>query len=151
MWAVRRLGTGDHAGARALNRLFAEVFEEPETYDHAKPSAAYVEDVLRLDHVVLLVAEDRDQVVGGLGGYLLHKFEQERSELFIYDLAVAANRRREGIATALIEETRRIAREGGAWSIFVEADVFPEDAPARALYRKFAREEIRAHHFDIAP
>jgi aminoglycoside 3-N-acetyltransferase I len=48
-------------------------------------------------------------VVCGLAAYELKKFEQERSEIYIYDLAVASEHRREGIATALIEKLKEIA------------------------------------------
>ena len=86
-------------------------------------------------------------VVGGLAAYELKKFEQERSEVYIYDLAVAAAHRREGIATALIEALKPIAAARGAWVIFVQADL--ADAPAIALYSKMgAREDVL--HFDIA-
>ncbi len=42
--------------------------------------------------------------------------------------------RREGIATALIEELRKIAAARGAYVIFVQADKGTEDEPAIALY-----------------
>ena len=86
------------------------------------------------------------QVVGGLVAYELVKFEQERSEIYIYDLAVAAPHRRMGIATALIEATRRIARERNAHVVFVQADV--DDQPAVELYNKLGRVE-NVLHFDI--
>jgi aminoglycoside 3-N-acetyltransferase I len=38
--------------------------------------------------------------VGGLIAYELEKFERARSELYIYDLAVAEDHRRRGVATA---------------------------------------------------
>jgi aminoglycoside 3-N-acetyltransferase I len=41
-------------------------------------------------------------VVGGIAAYELKKLEQERSEFYINNLAVAAAYRREGMATALI-------------------------------------------------
>jgi aminoglycoside 3-N-acetyltransferase I len=63
------------------------------------------------------------------------KFEQERSEIYIYDLAVAAAHRREGIATALIDELKKIAVARGSYVIFVQAD--RGDAPAIALYTRF--------------
>jgi aminoglycoside 3-N-acetyltransferase I len=54
--------------------------------------------------------------------------------------------RREGIATALIEELRRIAAARGAYVIYVQADY--GDDPAIALYTKLgAREDVL--HFDI--
>ena len=84
--------------------------------------------------------------MGGLAAYELRKFEQERSEIYIYDLAVASPHRREGIATALIEHLKRIAADRSANVIFVQADL--GDEPAIALYTKLgAREEVL--HFDI--
>ena len=86
------------------------------------------------------------EVVGGIAAYELHKFEQERSEIYIYDLAVAAAHRREGIATALILELKKIAAARGAYVVFVQAD--PGDVPAIALYTKLGtREDVL--HFDI--
>jgi len=87
-----------------------------------------------------------DEVVGGLAAYELRKFEQERSEIYIYDLAVASAHRREGIATALIEHLKPIAADRGAYVIFVQADL--GDEPAIALYTKLGtREDVL--HFDI--
>lgn len=149
--AVRRLGADDLAGFRALNGLFAEVFEDPASYAAAPPDDAYALAQLARDDTVLLLASSGSEPVGALAGYVLPKFEQARSELYIYDLAVKEAWRRRGVATALIAETRRIARDAGAWTVFVQADTIPEDEPARALYRKLASEEITALHFDIAP
>ena len=85
-------------------------------------------------------------MVGGIAAYELKKFEQRRSEIYIYDLAVAATHRRQGIATALINELREIAATRGAFVIFVQAD--RGDAPAIALYSKLGtREDVL--HFDI--
>lgn len=151
MVSARRLDRGDKAAFRAMNQLFAEVFEMPREYLGAPPDEGYVTDWLSQQQNIAVVAEEEGMIVGALAGYQLRKFEQARSEIFIYDLAVSSDHRRRGIASAMIEETRRIARECGAWTVFVQADVFDEDEPARQLYRKFAREEIKAHHFDIEP
>nr|WP_017324751.1 GNAT family N-acetyltransferase [Synechococcus sp. PCC 7336] len=62
----------------------------------------------RLKAVIALAALKHGEVVGGLAAYELQKFEQERSEIYIYDLAVSAAHRREGIATALIQELKSI-------------------------------------------
>jgi aminoglycoside 3-N-acetyltransferase I len=53
-------------------------------------------------------------VTGALCAYELRKFEQERSEIYIYDLAVAMTHRRQGIATALISSLQDIAAARGA-------------------------------------
>ncbi len=133
-----------------MNALFADVFDDPESYASHPPGDEYALGLLGREDTVLLVAEQDGETVGALAAYVLPKFEQARSEIYIYDLAVRADRQRQGVATALIEELRRIARAIGAWVIYVQADTAPEDAPARALYDKLgSREEVL--HFDLAP
>jgi aminoglycoside 3-N-acetyltransferase I len=61
--------------------------------------------------LIALAALKHSMVVGGLVAYQFQKFEQERSEIYIYDLAVAEAPRRRGIATALIEELKKLAAE----------------------------------------
>ena len=127
--------------------LFGAAFEAPDTYGSARPSADYQRSLLSDPGFIALVALEEDRVVGGLAAYELRKFEQARSEFYIFDLAVAAEQRRKGIATALIEHLKPIAAARGAWVIYVQAD--PVDAPAVALYAKLgAREDVL--HFDIA-
>ena len=134
-----------------MNALFSTVFGEPENYAAHPPDEDYARTWLANPNNVAILAEVEGKAVGAIGGYILPKFEQERRELFIYDLAVLESHRRKGVATAMIEETRRIARDIGAWTVFVQADTIPEDEPARALYRKLASSEITALHFDIEP
>jgi aminoglycoside 3-N-acetyltransferase I len=78
--------------------------------------------------------------------YELDKFEQARREVYIYDLAVRAEHRRQGIATALIASLGEIAVQRGAWVIYVQADY--GDEPAIALYEKLGVREA-VLHFDI--
>ncbi len=151
MALVRRLGPDDVAGFRAMNAVFSKVFDEPENYSEKPPAQAYARQWLANPNHLAIVAEDEGAAVGALAGYILPKFEQQRSELYIYDLAVHQAYRRRGVATALIAETRRIARAVGAWTIFVQADTTPEDEAAQALYRKLSSEEISVLHFDIQP
>ena len=143
---IRRLTRSDVTLMRQLNAVFAEAFNEVETYTLAPPDDAYLRDVLSKDHVVVLAALKGAEVVGGLVAYELHKLERARSEFYIYDLAVAESHRRQGVATRLIERLRKIAHTRGAWVAFVQAD--HGDDPAIALYDKLgAREEVL--HFDL--
>jgi aminoglycoside 3-N-acetyltransferase I len=89
-----------------------------------------------------------DAVIGALAAYQLDKFEQDRREIYIYDLAVDKNFRRRGVATAMINALREEAVRRDAYVIFVQADLV--DASAIALYEKLGVKET-AHHFDIAP
>ena len=131
----------------ALLQMFGDAFGEPETYCGNIPSIAYLERLLGKSHFISLAAMMDDAVVGGLVAYELEKFEQERSEIYVYDLAVAETYRRRGIATALIAELGRIGTSRGAHVIFIQAD--RGDEPAIALYTKLGRRED-VHHFDIA-
>ncbi len=146
-FSIRTLGTGDATLLEGMLTMFGEAFGEPETYSGARPRPAYLGRLLGDPHFIALAALEAGTVVGGLAAYELPKFERERSEIYLYDLAVAEAHRRRGIATALIEALRRIATARGAWVIFVQAD--PGDDPAIALYAGLGtREDVL--HFDIA-
>ena len=146
MSQIRRLGPNDAAALAAMNALFAREFEDDDHYLSAPPGPDHVAALLANPHFVALVAEADGAMVGALAAYVLPKFEQARSEIYIYDLAVAQAQRRRGIATALIDALRPIARAAGAWVIYVQADYV--DPPAIALYTKLGvREDVL--HFDI--
>lgn len=143
---IRRLTADDLTLMDALLTTFGQAFEEVETYGCARPRADYLRRLLDGDTFIALAALKDDEVVGGLAAYELHKFEQERSEIYIYDLAVASGHRRKGIATALIQALREIAAARGAYVVFVQADL--GDEPAIALYTGLGtREDVV--HFDI--
>jgi aminoglycoside 3-N-acetyltransferase I len=130
----------------ALLSMFGRAFNEPDRYGANRPDAAYFRKLLGSEYFIALTASKGGEVVGGLAAYELQKFEQARSEIYIYDLAVDEAHRREGIATELIEELKRIAAARGAYVIYVQADL--GDDPAIALYTKLGtREDVL--HFDI--
>ncbi len=131
---------------KELLKVFGEAFEEPQTYQGAIPSDAYLESLLGKSHFIALVALDGHRVIGGLAAYVLDKFEQERKEVYIYDLAVSSRYRRQGIATGLINNLKRIAKGLGSYVIFVQADA--GDIPAIRLYESLGTKQD-VHHFDI--
>lgn len=145
-YAVRALTADDVATMESLLDVFGAAFDDRETYGSRRPDAIYLRELLASPTFIAVVATKGAQVVGGLAAYELKKFEQARSEIYIYDLAVAAEHRREGIATALIAELQRMAASRGAWVVYVQADL--GDDPAIALYSKLGvREDVL--HFDI--
>ena len=125
--------------------MFNQAFAEP---DRPRPSDDYMQALLADPKFIALAAIAEGAVIGGIAAYELVKYEAERSEIYIYDLAVAELFRRRGVATALIEALKPIALQRRAWMMFVQADLV--DEPAVALYRKLGREE-QVLHFDIAP
>lgn len=144
---VQQLASGDAPLFRDVLELFATAFDEVDNDAKTSPTDAYLEALLASDTFVLLAALRGSHVIGALTAYELRKYEQPRSEIYIYDLAVAEAHRRQGVATDLIEHLKPVARARGAHVIFVQAD--PADLPAVALYTKLGlREDV--HHFDIA-
>lgn len=145
-FAVRQLTPDDMELMEGMLTMFGEAFEEVETFSVARPSPEYFKRLLGSDYFIALAALKDGEVVGGIAAYELHKFEQERSEVYIYDLAVSEAHRRQGIATAMILELRKIAAARGAYVIFVQADLV--DEPAIELYTKLgSREDVL--HFDL--
>jgi aminoglycoside 3-N-acetyltransferase I len=129
--------------------LFSDVFSDPSSYSYNRPSNDYIKQLLSDKNFIALVAKnDSGKVIGALASYVLRKFEQERSEIFIYDLGVAKDFRRQKIASNLIEKLKFIAKDLGAYVIFVQADKDIEDLPAIALYKKLGTQED-VFHFDI--
>jgi len=146
-FTIRVLSSDDVVLMEGMSAMFGQAFNEPETYGGARPSEAYLRRLLGSDSFIAVAALQGGEVVGGLAAYELRKFEQERSEIYIYDLAVSAAHRRRGIATALIQQLKVIAAARGAYVIYVQADL--EDSPAIELYTKLGtREDVL--HFDIA-
>ncbi|MEM9705682.1 MAG: GNAT family N-acetyltransferase [Pseudomonadota bacterium] len=143
---VKRLGVDDVAQLRAINALFADAFEDRDAYLSAPPSAEYLQRLLSAPNFVALGCLKGNRLVGGLTAYALSKAEQENVELYIYDLAVDADARRQGVASDLLSALKPIARATGASSIYVQAD--HGDDAAIALYRKFGTESD-VLHFDI--
>lgn len=148
MTHVAHLGPDAIPRMRALLDLFGRAFDDRPGYCERQPDDAYLRDLLANPGFIALAALEGVQVVGGLAAYVLPKFEQARSEIYIYDLAVDEAWRRRGIATQLIGALQRMAAERGAWVIYVQADY--GDDPAVALYEKLGtREDVM--HFDIPP
>ena len=146
--SIHALMPGDTARFRAMLALFGEAFDDRDTYNAQQPDDTYVETLLANTNFVALVAEMEGSVVGALAGYVLPKFEQARSEFYIYDLAVAEAHWRRGVATALIEALTAECRRWRVYVIFVLADY--GDDPAVALYTKLGVcEDVM--HFDITP
>lgn len=147
-FVVRVLGTADTALLRDMLTMFGEAFDELDTYTAHQPDDAYLGQLLGSRLFIAVAAQAAGRVIGGLTAYVLPKFEQARSEIYLYDLAVAQPWRRRGVASALIAELQHLAAERGAYVIFVQAD--QGDDPAIALYtRRGPPEEVL--HFDIAP
>ena len=141
--------TADNLGQMEhLLDLLADVFNEPNYCSPNRPDRPYLHRLLSNPQFIALCAVEDDAIVGGLTAYELPRYEQPRSEIYICDLAVAETHRRKGIATALIQHTRTIARKRGAWVVYIQAED-GDEAPI-AVYSKLGKQE-KVVHFTIEP
>jgi aminoglycoside 3-N-acetyltransferase I len=145
-YTFEQLTTSDIHLLKDLLRVFGEAFEDVETYQGAVPEDDYLRSLLAMRHFIVIVARSGGEVIGGLAAYELQKFERDRREIYIYDLAVTKEQRRKGIATGLIAELKLVAAKRGAYVIYVQAD--KDDGPAIALYERLGRRED-VYHFDF--
>lgn len=65
--------------------------------------------MLSKERFIAIVVMAGGAVIGGLAAYQLDKLEQHLREIYIYDLLVLAEHRRNGVATGRITELKRIA------------------------------------------
>jgi aminoglycoside 3-N-acetyltransferase I len=146
-YSVRRLSKEDLTFMRSLNVLFGEVFDDAENYQNNLPHDDYLYRFLANENNIVLVALSDGKVVSGIAAYVLDKFEQERREVYIYDLAVANEHHRKGIGRGLIEELKNVARKSGAYVVFVQAD---EGDAAIKFYESLSpSENLRTRNFDF--
>jgi aminoglycoside 3-N-acetyltransferase I len=138
--AVRRLGPGDEEIAREMFATMAAGFaEDGETDDDGTPlDDEYVRLLLRREDFFAVVATEGNCVLGGVTAHALPMTRNRATELFIYDLAVRADRRRKGIGRALVTELLASAAAAGIKTSFVPAD--NEDTHALDFYRALGGE-----------
>ena len=93
-YTYRQLTSDDVTLLKELLHVFGHAFNDSETYQHAVPSDEYLTNLLGKENFIVVVAMMGKAVVGGLAAYVLEKFEQQRREIYIYDLAVSDAHRR---------------------------------------------------------
>jgi len=144
----RILEPHDVAHMHSLLSLFGRAFGEHDADESSQPNSGYLYKLLDSPGFIAIVALRSDRVVGGLTAYVLPKYLEGHSEIYLYDLAVDEPFRRKGVATGLIEELCSLAIDRGAKVIYVQAH--RSDAPAIALYSNYgAGEDVL--HFEIRP
>ncbi len=131
--------------ARAAVRLLARVFETP----GRRPKDAWLQSVLRRPDFFGFAAVEGEAVVGALTGFVLPLTQRARVELFVYDVAVDARRRRRGVGRALMDAVRAKARVLDAACVFVLAD--DEDTHALDFYRALGGAGAKVTAFTFRP
>jgi len=121
---IRRLGRDEVGLAEEVTREFKGTSR----------AAGSLEEFLGNPANYLLVAEAQGEVGGFLMAYRLDRADREASQMFVYELGVAARWRGQGLATALVERITALARAEGMFEAFVLTSRGNE--PARRLYTR---------------
>lgn len=130
--AIQRLGTTDVDLAEQLCRAFTLFQRDEGIAELPVPPVAHLRRLLEKENFHALVAVQDGMVVGGLTAYELTMFPQQATELFVYDVAVEASYRRQGVGTALITYVRQLCRTRGIACFYVAA--LAEEADAVRFY-----------------
>jgi len=123
----------------------------------AKMAAGDLEEVIEIERAVYSHPWTRGNFIDSLNaGYhcRTHRFGSELvgysilmvavGEAHLLNLSVSGSRHRQGLGTALLRETLRIARENGARHLFLE--VRPSNLAGIALYEKSGFRRIAERH-----
>ncbi len=128
---VRRLGSGDDADVMDA----ADLFDQP-------PQQPWVASFLRNPTHHLLVACRAGMPVGFITGVEM-THPDKGTEMFVYELGVAPDERRKGVAKALLAELQVIARDRHCYDMWVLTD--DDNIAARRAYRSSGANEESEH------
>ena len=110
---IRRLGAGDEDVVRELS--------------DGEPQTGLLDD----ERTFFLVAFEDESPIGFVLAHELPRRHRAERHLFVYEIDVRDDRRRRGVATALMDELSRFARERGIEDGFVLTNA--SNAPAMAF------------------
>ena len=128
---IRSLGSGDDADVMDA----ADLFDQP-------PQQPWVGSFLRDPSHHLLIACRAGTPVGFVTGVEM-THPDKGTEMFVYELAVAPDERRRGVAKALLAELAAIARRRHCYDMWVLTDA--DNTAALAAYRSAGATEQSAH------
>ena len=140
---IKRLKRNDVVLFEKLVTLFQYVFEMGKT---DKTMKKYLQKMLDNPGFMAYIAQQGDNVIGGLTAFELPMYYSELSEVFIYDIAIHPEFQRKGIGKKLISALKKYCRKKGIQYIFVPAN--EEDAHALAFYTSTGGKPEKVVHFN---
>jgi len=120
---LRRILPGDEPAVLRADHLF----------DHGRPDRDAVRAYLADARNVLVFAYEGDKALGFLRATELLQLTSRRKQMFLYEIHVDPEFRRQGVGKALVNALLADCRERGFAEVFVLTD--PTNAAAVALYR----------------
>ena len=126
-----------------LIELLNEVFEEP----NQVASERQIKKLLNKPDFYAIVAIKEGRILGGLTAYELERYYTDKSELYIYDIAVKTEFHNQGIGKALIHYLKDYSMNNDIETIFVEAH--SEDTQAVKFYESTFGKAEKVDHFNF--
>lgn len=128
-----------------LVELLNEVFEE----SNKVATERQLKKLLKKHDFHAIAAIKEGKIIGGLTAYELAQYYTDKSELYIYDIAVKKELHNQGIGKELIAYVKDYSTKNGIESIFVEAH--SEDEQAVKFYQStFGKgEKVDLFNFEI--
>ena len=139
---IKRLAEPDLPAFKSLVDLFNAVFEEDASNIGDEADLA---KLLGNPRFIVLVALAEHEVAGGLTAYELPLYYAERSEVFLYDMAIKPDYQRMGIGRELIRRLKDQCLEKGTKQFFVLAH--EEDEHAIEFYHATGGKSERVLNF----
>lgn len=134
---IRRITAHDTA---LFERIADDVFDEPIV---AERLAAYLKNPANL----MVLAVVHGEVIGQVAA-VLHQHPDKPTELYVDEVGVTPGFQRQGVAKQMMQEMLVWGRALGCEEAWLGTE--PENAPARALYAKFAEAEpIVMYQWDL--
>jgi ribosomal protein S18 acetylase RimI-like enzyme len=119
---IAPLGPGDEDVVLAS----ADLFDRP-------PTEAWTARFLSSDgHHLLVAVDDTEKPIGFVSG-VETTHPDKGTEMFLYELSVDAQHRKQGVGRALVEALADLARRRGCYGMWVATE--PDNAAALATYR----------------
>lgn len=94
-----------------------------------------------------IVAIDEGKVIGGLTAYELERYYTDKSELYIYDIAVKVEYQNRGVGKELIDYLKEYSTNNGIETIFVQAH--SDDEQAVRFYQSTFGNSEKVDHFNF--
>ena len=115
-FTIKKLNAGE---ADLAKKLFCFFQTDDGITDPVIPSDEYIKTLLARDDFHVIVALKNNGLVGGLTAYELEMYKAEIKEMFLYEIAVEIKYRKMGVAKALIEFLKDIAKNSGMREMYV--------------------------------
>jgi tRNA-Thr(GGU) m(6)t(6)A37 methyltransferase TsaA len=140
---IERLRVGDVQRARAAFEMMHNVFDE----DGDVLTDSYVTGLLANESFWAIGAFEAGEAIGCITGHELAMTRHERTELFIYDLAVRVDDQRRGIGRQLVNALVTSAAGRGIDVVFVPAD--DDDIHALDFYASLGDRPVKVTMSDL--